>query len=92
MRDDTARDRGGATIESAHPERTGDLVPSPTAARVRTRFSVGSTPGAHRRTGGPRSRASRHMLTLTYLSLTFFTELVCEGVDPAWLVAVTVQV
>jgi hypothetical protein len=32
------------------------------------------------------------LLTLmTYLSLTFFTELVCE-VDPAWLVAVTVQV
>ena len=31
------------------------------------------------------------LLTLTYLFLTFFTELVCE-VDPAWLVAVTVQV
>jgi hypothetical protein len=30
-------------------------------------------------------------LTLTYLALTCFTELVCE-VDPAWLVAVTVQV
>ena len=31
------------------------------------------------------------LLTLTYLSLTFFTGLICE-VDPAWLVAVTVQV
>ena len=32
------------------------------------------------------------LLTLAYFSLTLFTPLVCEGVDPAWLVAVTVQV
>ena len=67
----------------------------PPHARIRTRFSVGSTPGAHRRTGGPRSRASRHMSGFAQSDLdylTFFTELVCERVDPAWLVAVRVQV
>ena len=58
-----------------------------------TAVEAGSAcPGLSASHPAPAARPLTVLLTLAYFSLTFFTPLVCEGVDPAWFVAVRVQV